>query len=313
MPDVKIPKLLAIDDEAQSLEFIKDALAEAHIEVYTAHGAGTGREAFERIRPQIVLLDLVMPGLQGWELLEQILAADPGMEVVIMTAHYSTESAVEAIQRGACDYLNKPLSLEGLRDRISSLLSEAENRQKTLRLDQELVDAYQFEGILGRSPLMLDVFARIRRVAPHFRTVLVTGATGTGKELVAQALHRRSPVASGRFVVCNCSAIVETLLESELFGYVRGAFTGAPQDKAGVFEYANHGTVFLDEIGELPLAAQAKLLRVLQNQEVLRIGSGHTIFKCCITCKRFWPLRIPSRTTSMSAVLPRSDKDNDAN
>jgi DNA-binding NtrC family response regulator len=273
MADVKLPKLLAIDDETQNLEFIKDALSGERLETHTAKSAEAGREMFHRIRPQIVLLDLVMPGIEGWRLLEQILAQDPGVDVVLMTAHYSTESAVEAIQKGACDYLNKPLSLERLRRRIAQLLSEADNRQRTLKLDQELLDVYQFEGIVGRSPLLLDVFAKIRRVAPHFRTVLVTGATGTGKELVARALHRLSPVASNAFVVCNCSAIVETLLESELFGYVRGAFTGATQDKVGVFEYANRGTVFLDEIGELPLAAQAKLLRVLQNQEVQRIGS----------------------------------------
>jgi len=266
-------KLLAVDDEPQSLEFIKDAFSQDPIELHTASDSFRAREAFQRLRPQIVLLDLVMPGVQGWELLEQFLTVDPGIDVVLMTAHYSTESAVEAIQKGACDYLNKPLSLERLRNRIASLIAEAEVRQRTLLLDQQLLDAYQFEGIVGRSPRILDVFARIRRVAPHFRTVLVTGATGTGKELVARALHHLSPAVSHEFVVCNCSAIVETLLESELFGYVRGAFTGAAQDKLGVFEYAHRGTVFLDEIGELPIAAQAKLLRVLQNQEVQRIGS----------------------------------------
>src|SRR5581483_2282506 len=192
---------------------------------------------------------------------------------IIMTAHYSTQSAVEAIQNGACDYLNKPLNIQELRDRISGLLAQADERRKTHQLDQELVGAYQFEGIVGRSPLMLEVFAKIRRVAPHFRTVLVTGATGTGKELVARALHRLSPAASAPFTVRNCSAIVETLLESELFGYVRGAFTGATHDKVGVFEYANGGTVFLDEIGDLPFSAQAKLLRILQNGEVQRVGS----------------------------------------
>jgi transcriptional regulator with PAS, ATPase and Fis domain len=152
-------------------------------------------------------------------------------------------------------------------------LEEAETRQKTLRLDQELVDAYQFEGIVGRSPFMLEVYAKIRRIAPHFRTVLVTGATGTGKELVAKALHRLSPAARGPFVVCNCSALVDNLVESELFGYVRGAFTGATQDKIGMFEHADGGTIFLDEIGELAPAAQAKLLRVLQDRQVQRVGS----------------------------------------
>jgi DNA-binding NtrC family response regulator len=273
MPDHPIPKLLAIDDEAQSLELIKDALSNAGVEILTECDPKIGLETFKRVRPQIVLLDLMMPGIRGLELLECILAADPGAEVILMTGQYSTESAVEAIQKGACDYLDKPLSVEKLRRRISQLLSEAQDRRKTQELEHELLDACQFAGIVGRSPLMLDVFAKLRRVAPHFRTVLVTGPTGTGKELVARALHHLSPVGSGPFAVCNCSAIVETLVESELFGHVRGAFTGATQDKIGVFEYGNRGTVFLDEIGEFSLTAQSKLLRVLQNQEIQRIGS----------------------------------------
>jgi DNA-binding NtrC family response regulator len=221
----------------------------------------------------MVLLDLVMPKIGGMEVLERIVAVDPGVDVILITAHYSAESAVEAIQKGASDYLTKPLDLEKLRSRIKNLLADAETRQKTLRLDQELINAYQFEGMVGRSPLMLDVFARIRRIAPHFRTVLVTGATGTGKELVARALHRLSPASRGPFVVCNCSALVENLVESELFGYVRGAFTGATQDKIGLFEHADSGSIFLDEIGELSPAAQAKLLRVIQNRQVQRVGS----------------------------------------
>jgi DNA-binding NtrC family response regulator len=273
MPDHPIPKLLAIDDEPQSLELIKDALSDAGVEILTACDPRLGLETFKRVRPQIVLLDLMMPGIRGLELLEWILAADPGAEVILMTGQYSTESAVEAIQKGACDYLDKPLNVERLRRRISQLLSDAQNRRKTLELEHELLDACQFAGIVGRSPLMLEVFAKLRRVAPHFRTVLVTGPTGTGKELVARALHRLSPVASGPFAVCNCSAIVETLVESELFGHVRGAFTGATQDKIGVFEYGNRGTVFLDEIGEFSLTAQSKLLRVLQKHEIQRIGS----------------------------------------
>ena len=265
--------LLAIDDDPQSLEFVKDALAQENLEILTTTDPELGLELVLRRHPQIVLLDLVMPKIGGMELLERILEADPGTNVMLMTGHYSTEAAVEAIQKGAYDYLNKPLSVEKLRQRVDQLMAEARQRRRTLQLDRELLKVYEFEGLLGRSPLMLDVFTRVRRVAPHFRTVLVTGATGTGKELVARALHRLSPAASGRFAVCNCSAIVETLFESELFGYVKGAFTGATQDKSGLFEYANGGTLFLDEIGEMPLATQAKLLRVLQSQEIQRVGS----------------------------------------
>ena len=269
-------RLLAIDDSPDNLDLITGTLSREGLEILTSSEPRQGLEAFRRVHPQIVLLDLVMPGIGGMELLERILAEDPGTDVIIMTAHYSTESAVEAVRKGACDYLNKPLDIQKFRQRVETLLSEAEARRKTFELDRDLLDAYQFEGIVGRSPLMLDIFAKVRRVAPHFRTVLVTGSTGTGKELVARALHRLSPVSAGSFVVCNCSAIVETLLESELFGYVRGAFTGATQDKVGVFEYANGGTVFLDEIGDMPLAAQAKLLRVLQNGEIQRVGSPAT-------------------------------------
>lgn len=266
-------KLLAIDDDVQSLGLIKEVLAETGLEILTASEADAGLRMFKEFRPQIVLLDLVMPGVQGLELLESLLEADPGADIILMSADHSTESAVHAIQKGAADYFNKPIEVEKLRLRIAQLISDGETRQKTFQLEHELLDACQFEGIVGRSPLMLEVFAKIRRVSPHFRTVLVTGATGTGKELVAGALHRLSPAAAGPFTVCNCSAIAENLVESELFGYVRGAFTGATQDKVGVFEYANRGSVFLDEIGELPLAAQAKLLRVLQNHEVQRVGS----------------------------------------
>jgi DNA-binding NtrC family response regulator len=266
-------KLLAIDDDARNLEIISLALQREGLQIMTAQDPEEGFEMFLRARPRIVLLDLVMPKVNGIEILERIVNVDPGVDVILITAHYSTESAVEAIQKGAADYLTKPLEIEKLRSRIATLLADAERRQKTLRLDQELMDAYQFEGIVGRSPLMLEVYARIRRIAPHFRTVLVTGATGTGKELVATALHRLSPAGRGPFVVCNCSALVENLVESELFGYVRGAFTGAVQDKVGMFEHADGGTIFIDEIGELAMAAQSKLLRVLQTRQVQRVGS----------------------------------------
>jgi DNA-binding NtrC family response regulator len=190
-----------------------------------------------------------------------------------MTAHYSTESAVEAIKKGASDYLNKPVSIPALREKIGSLLAAARKRMRALQLEDELASNAEFEGIIGNSPLMWDMFSRIRRIAPHYRAVLITGETGTGKDLAAQALHRLSPVGQGRYVVLNCSAVVETLFESELFGHVRGSFTGATHDKAGLFEHAHGGTLFLDEIGDMPLATQAKLLRVLQNQEVQRVGS----------------------------------------
>jgi len=265
--------LLAIDDDPGSLELIRYTLAQDGLEIITAVAPQQGLELILRLHPQIVLLDLRMPQMNGIELLERIIEADPGTDVILITAHQSIESAVEAIQKGAFDYLTKPLSLERLRGLVGKLVADARDRHRALQLDRQLLDAYQYEGMIGRSPLLLEVFARIRRVAPHFRTALITGTTGTGKELVARALHRRSPVASGPFAVCNCSAVVETLFESELFGYVKGAFTGATQDKIGLFEYAQGGTLFLDEIGDMPLATQAKLLRVLESREIQRVGS----------------------------------------
>jgi DNA-binding NtrC family response regulator len=267
-------RLLAIDDDPQTLSLIADALGDEGLEILTAQDPEAGFQLFQSLRPRVVLLDLLMPGVTGMDMLERLVRSDPGANVIVISGHYSAESAMEAIQQGACDYLTKPLDFQRLRHRIASFLAEAEIRRKTLLLDQELVQACQFEGIVSRSPLMFDVFAKIRRVAPHFKTVLVTGATGTGKELVAQALHRMSAVSPGPFVACNCSALVDSLLESELFGYVKGAFTGAIQDRAGLFENAEGGVIFLDEIGDLSPGAQGKLLRVLQDHYVRRVGSS---------------------------------------
>ena len=266
-------KLLIIDDDPQTLDLVADALSQDELEIFTADDPELGFERFLQHRPRIVLLDYVMPKVSGMEILDRILMADPAANVILITGHYSTESAILAIQKGACDYLNKPLDLQRLRDRIGSVLTEAEIRRKTLQLDQELLKACQFEGIVSRSPLMLEVFSRMRRVASHFKTLLITGATGTGKELVARALHRLSPAQKDRFVAFNCSGLVESLVESELFGYSRGAFTGAAQDRVGLFESADKGTILLDEVGELSVAAQAKLLRVLQDHCVRRVGS----------------------------------------
>jgi DNA-binding NtrC family response regulator len=265
--------LVIIDDNSGSLELLAAALGSQGLEIFTASDPYEGLDLIFSKRPQIVLTDLVMPGMSGIEVLERTMAFDPSIDVILMTAHYTSETAVEAIRKGAADYLNKPVPIATLRERVGKLVAEAQRRQRSLAVEDESLAANEFEGIIGRSPLMWDVFSRIRRIAPHFRTVLVTGETGTGKDIVASALHRLSPAASGRYVVLNCSAVVETLFESELFGHVKGSFTGATADKIGLVEYANNGTLFLDEIGDMPLATQAKLLRVLQNQEVQRVGS----------------------------------------
>jgi DNA-binding NtrC family response regulator len=266
--------IVAIDDDARALELVQDVFcAEPDVNVVTAQDPAAGLEAVRRHRPRIVLLDLIMPGGSGIDVLEEIVGFAPETDVILVTGHYSTDSAVEAIRKGATDYLTKPLSLPVLRERVGKLIEAERKRARASRLNAELMAACQFEGMVGRSPLMLEVFDRIRRAAPHFRTALITGPTGTGKELVARALQRLSPVQAKPLAVANCSAIVETLFESELFGHIKGAFTGAVADKVGFFEYAAGGTVFLDEIGDMPLVTQTKLLRVLENREYQRVGS----------------------------------------
>lgn len=269
-------RVVAIDDDEQHLKFIANVLSRENVRVHTATNPQTGLEQVYEQRPNLVVVDLVMPGMNGLETLEKVVEFDPSIEVVLLTGQYSTESAVEAIQKGAADYLTKPVDVEKLEKRVESLLSELYKGQRCLQLEHELLENSQFASMVGHSPAMLEMFHRIRRVAPHFRTILLTGETGVGKELAAQALHKLSPACSGPYVTCNCSAVVETLAESELFGHVKGAFTGAVQDRVGVFEAANRGTVLLDEVGELSLSMQAKLLRVLQNQEIQRVGSPVT-------------------------------------
>jgi DNA-binding NtrC family response regulator len=243
------------------------------LEISRSADPAEGWELIRRIHPDIVILDLVMPGISGMELLDRIVEWDSAIEVVLLSSEYSTERAVEAITKGACDYLTKPISAVVLRERIGTLIALANTRIRTSQLSSEMLSTSRFGEMVGGSPPMLEVYSRIRRIGPHFRIALIAGPTGTGKELVARALHKYSPVNGKPFIVCNCAAIVETLFESELFGYVRGAFTGAMQDRAGFFEAADGGTLFMDEIGEIPLHLQSKLLRVLQNNEVQRVGS----------------------------------------
>jgi DNA-binding NtrC family response regulator len=263
--------IVVIDDNPGSLELLATALANSDAMVYTASSPAEGLELVRRHRPRLVVTDLVMPGMSGLEVLQQVVSFDPSIDVIVMTAHYTTETAVAAIRQGAADYLQKPVKIAMLRERVAALIDSANRRRKAngSRVGgQEL----EFEGLVASSDRMWELFAMIQRVAPHYRSILVHGPTGAGKDLVASALHRRSG-AAGKFVVLNCSAVVETLFESELFGHVRGAFTGADRDKTGLFELANGGTLFLDEIGDMPLPTQAKLLRAIQNQEIMPVGS----------------------------------------
>ena len=222
---------------------------------------------------RLLLADLSDTGLYGYDFLDRVLRADPGVHVIVMTRDYTLESALEAIRRGAADFLPKPVDRCRLKRTLDDLAALYDQRRRVRALEEQLLKDLEFHGIVGKSPAMLEVFDFARKVARHYTNVLVVGQTGTGKELVARAIHQISPVSSQRLAVCNCSALVDTLLESQLFGHVRGSFTGATDTRPGLFEYANGGTVFLDEIGETSLTMQAKLLRVIQNREIQRVGS----------------------------------------
>jgi DNA-binding NtrC family response regulator len=257
------PTLLVVDDEQPIRQILKEVAERAGFRVVTCAG---GREAVAHLRDHhadMAAVDLQMPEIGGLDVLRAIREADPDCQVILMTGQATIETAVEAVKLGAIDYLTKPLNFERVRELLASVRDHAAKRQRLLVAEQQAASNAEFCGMIGRGPAMLELFGLLQRLAPHVRTALITGETGTGKELVARALYRMGPRRDKRFVVINSSAIVPTLFESELFGHVRGAFTGASENKPGLFEHAHGGTLFLDEIGELPLAVQAKLLRVL--------------------------------------------------
>ena len=270
------PVLLVVDDEPGILRLIERFARNIGFDVKTA---GSGHEALQKLQTETVavaLVDLRMPDVDGLEVLRRIRAADHDCQVILMTGHASIDTAIEAIKHGAMDYLSKPFDFDRLEALLRRVHDEIDRRRALLVAESRMVKQLEFHGMIGRSPAMLELFEHIRRFAPHVRTALVTGETGTGKELVARALHKAGPRAQKKFAAVNCSAVVESLFESELFGHVRGAFTGAVESKPGLFEAVDGGTLFLDEIGELPLAQQAKLLRVIETGEVQRVGGLET-------------------------------------
>ncbi len=271
--EVRLTHVVAVDDDPGVIEFYKAALSALPVHLETAGEGKAGLELVLAGEPDLTLLDLTLPGMNGMDVLRQIRARDERARVVMVTGHYSIETAVEAIHEGATDYVCKPLSVEKLRHLVEQARELASQYARAEALEKELVKVFVLEGLLGRSPRMLELFELIQRYAPHFRTALVLGETGTGKELVARALHNLSPRKERPFLVCNCAALPEPLLESQLFGHRRGAFTGASEDQVGVFAGAHGGTVFLDELGELSTAAQSKLLRVVEYGEFQRLGS----------------------------------------
>ena len=269
-----IPSRLLIVDDDPDIPAVVERFARKLGFAVTYHASGPDAlAALSVLKPDVALVDLQMPELSGIDVLKAVRAAEPECQVILMTGNATVETAIEAVKAGALDYLTKPLDFERLRALLVEVRDSIHRREQMMEVDAAVARQFEFHGMIGRSPAMQELFDAIRRLAPHVRTVLITGETGTGKELVAKALHKAGPRHARRFITLNCSAVVETLFESELFGHVRGAFTGATEMKVGMFEHADGGTLFLDEAGELPLAMQAKLLRAVEYGEVQRVGS----------------------------------------
>jgi DNA-binding NtrC family response regulator len=269
--------ILVVDDQGAHRDLSRSALNNAGFSVVTA---SSGMEALERLRSAsfgLVLTDQIMPGMSGLELLREIRSERPRLPVVIVTAHGTVETAVDAMKAGASDFIPKPFTPEELLLVVQRVLEHQDLVEEVRSLRERVGDPYRFDRIVSKSPRMTEIFEMVRNLADLDTTVLITGETGTGKELVAHAIHHNSHRRDQRFVRINCGALTETLLESELFGHERGAFSGAVQARRGKFEYASGGTLLLDEIGDISPAMQLKLLRVLQEKEIQRVGGNETI------------------------------------
>jgi two-component system response regulator HydG len=270
-------RALIIDNDAAHAEAMADSLSRVGYQCTVAITGAEGASLLDRDTFEIVVSDLKMPDVGGLEILAKCKDTQPDAEVILVTGHGTIQSAVEAMQQGAFNYLLKPLDLKQLRAVVDNAARNQHLRRANAELSRRLDEKFGFEGVIGNSPQMFEVIDRLRRIAPTDATVLIQGDTGTGKELIAQAIHQNSPRKSRPFVALNCAALSEHILESELFGHVKGAFTDASADRIGKFEYAHGGTLFLDEVGDMPLPTQIKLLRVLESSEITRVGSNEMI------------------------------------
>jgi two-component system nitrogen regulation response regulator GlnG len=270
-----VAKLLIIDDETNILYSLQEGLASEELSVVTAKTARRGLTLLARELPDVVILDVRLPDMTGLELFDRIKEQAPRVPVIMITAYATTETAIEAMKRGAFDYLLKPVDLHHLRDVVHKALEL--RRMQSVRAVFGQPEKPGEDPIIGHSPAMQEVYKAIGRIAPQDVNVLILGESGTGKELVARALYQHSRRADRPFLAINCAAIPDSLLESELFGHEKGAFTGADRQRIGKFEQAHGGTLFLDEIGDMSPATQAKVLRVLQDQQFERVGGSETI------------------------------------
>ena len=276
MPSVT-PRILVVDNELEMVDLLTGQLAGEGWAVTAATSGAVALTAIEREDFDVILTDLVMDGVDGLALLRAGQQREPSPRVILMTAFGSLESAIEAIRLGAYDYLTKPFRMEQASVAVKRAIDDRRLREENRRLKAAVQQRYGFDNIIGRSPALERVFEQVRAVADSDASVLLIGESGTGKELVARAIHHHGARRDGPFVAVNCAAIPETLLESELFGHEKGAFTGADRKRRGLFAEANGGTLFLDEVGDVAFPLQAKLLRVLQDKAVRPIGGSHEI------------------------------------
>ncbi|CAG1065339.1 Regulatory protein AtoC [uncultured bacterium] len=274
----KTVRVLIVDDDVSLRRVLEYNLQEEGYEVLTAGSGEEGLRLFDERGPALVVTDLKMPGMGGFQLLREVKERSPDTVVIVITAFGAVEAAVEAMKAGAYDFITKPFNREALKLTVRKALDMQGLSRENRRLKEELSEREEFRSIIGISRPMEEVFRVIDRVADTDATVLITGESGTGKELVARAIHGQSSRRTAPFVAINCAAIPRDLLESELFGHVKGAFTNALMDKRGLFEEADGGTCFLDEIGDMPISLQVKLLRVLQTSEIRRIGGTTSTF-----------------------------------
>lgn len=270
-------RLLVVEDEPTLRVAISDALTKEGWTVDVADNGVAGEALFQKHRHPLVLVDLVMPKMNGMELLRRIKAIESTTTVVMITAHGTVDRAVEAMRDGAADFITKPFSIRQLMMRLENVSSIKMLRQENVRLQEQLEQRHSYSKIVGKSKPMQEIFELIKIVADSDASILIHGESGTGKEMVANAIHYNSPRRKEPYVRLSCASLPETLIESELFGYEKGAFTGASQRRLGRFEAASRGTLFLDEISELPLTFQVKLLRVLQEHQIERLGSNHPV------------------------------------
>ncbi|PLX86054.1 MAG: DNA-binding response regulator [Desulfuromonas sp.] len=269
-----LSQILLIDDEVHNLEALSLLLTNAGYQVQTAPSGEDALGILRKTNFEVVITDLFLPGVSGIDILKKVKEDSPHTNVIVITGNASAESAVEAMKEGAFDYVTKPFNFEKLKIVVSKAFEKSRLVAENLYLRQQLRGKYKFDNIIGNSLAMQQVFSRMEKIIHTDSTILILGESGTGKELVAKAIHFNSNRKDKPFVAINCGAIPAALLESELFGHTRGAFTGAVADKPGKFELAHNGTIFLDEIGTMPMHLQMKLLRVLQEQEVERVGSS---------------------------------------